>query len=341
MHLRPKRCIVTNYTTLKNARSTTKSPHLTTTELLKKFREFSSPLIGEGISIYTDDSKTENSPVRGATIYSPELGLALKHRLPADTSIFSAEAWAIYQAFILLESSQYEKATIFSDCRSILNALSSSQKNKSNGNYLIPLCRSKFHALTKSGFSIDLVWIPSHIGIPGNEKADQLAKQAAIHGRKPKFKIPYTDYCVFSARNLREKSQSLLKENFLTKGTLYHSLYDKDAFPSKTWFHNLSIPRDQIVLISRIKSNHYNLNSSLQRKNIVRSAACECGDPYQDINHIIFCCPLTRPYAQHLIYYLKRSNPLAPINIFPFLDSSTFKLCRLMSSFFKSCNMFI
>jgi len=169
-----------------------------------------------------------------------------------------------------LESSQFEKATIFSDCRSILDALSSCQKNKSNGNYLVPLCRSKFHALTKSGYSIDLAWIPSYIGIPGNERADQLAKQAAIHGRKPKFKIPYTDYCAFSARDLREKSHSLLKENFLSKGTLHHSLYFKDVYPSKTWFHNLFIPRGQIVLISRIRSNYYNLNSSLQRKNIVR-----------------------------------------------------------------------
>jgi len=61
----------------------------------KKFKEFSSPLIGEGISIYTDGSKTEDSPV-GAAVYSPELGLALKHKLSADASIFSAEAWAVY-----------------------------------------------------------------------------------------------------------------------------------------------------------------------------------------------------------------------------------------------------
>jgi len=64
---------------------------LSRTELLKKFLEFSSPLIEEGISIYTDGSKFEDSPVRAA-VYSLELGLALKHKLPADTSIFSAEA---------------------------------------------------------------------------------------------------------------------------------------------------------------------------------------------------------------------------------------------------------
>jgi len=76
--------------------------------ILKKFRDFSIPLVEDGISIYTDGSKTEDSPV-GAAIYSPELSLALKHKLPSDTSIFSAETWAIYQAFILVESSQFKK----------------------------------------------------------------------------------------------------------------------------------------------------------------------------------------------------------------------------------------
>jgi len=108
------------------------------------------------------------------------------------------------------------------------------KKNKSYTNYLIPLSRSKFQAFSNLGYSIKLAWIPFHVGIPGNEKADQMAKQAAINGRKPKFKIPYTDYCFFSSRDLREKSFSLLKENFLSKDKLYYSFYYKDAFPTKT-----------------------------------------------------------------------------------------------------------
>jgi len=321
--------------------STKNSPlkTLPNTEMLDEFKKFSSSLIKEGISIYTDGSKSEDSPV-GAAIHSPELGLALKHRLPADTSIFSAEAWAVYQALILVENSQSVNATIFSDSKSVLDALSSPHKNNNN-NYLIPLCRSKYHYLVNSGYLVNLAWVPAHVGIPGNEKADRLAKQAAIFGRKPKFKIPYTDYCVSSNRDLREKSFALLKESFLTKGKQFYSLYIGDSFPNKPWFHQLSIPRDQIVLISRIRSNHYNLNASLFRKNIVNSSACDCGDSYQDINHIIFYCSQTRQHNHHLIYYLKRLDPFAPINIFPFLRSPTYKLCRLMSSFFKSINISI
>jgi len=216
--------------------------------MLSKFKKFSSSLVREGISIYTDGSKSEDSPV-GAAVYSPKLGLALKHKLPADASIFSAEAWAVYQALILVESSQFDNATIFSDSKSVLDALSSPHRT-SNNNYLIPLCRSKFHYLVNTGYFINLAWVPSHIGIPGNKKADLLAKQAAIYGRKLKFKTPYTDYCVSSNRDLREKSSVLLKESFLTKRKQYYSLYVGGSFPSKPWFHHLSIPREQITLIS-------------------------------------------------------------------------------------------
>jgi len=140
--------------------------------VLRKFKDFSSPLIGENVSIYTDGSKSDDSPV-GAAIYSPELGIALKHRLPSDTSIFSVKAWAIYQALILVESSQHKKATIFSDSRSVLEALSSSHK-KSNANYLVPSCRSKYHSLSQMNYTINLAWIPCWN--PGQRKSGSLCE---------------------------------------------------------------------------------------------------------------------------------------------------------------------
>jgi len=54
---------------------------------------------------------------------------------------------------------------------------------------------------------------------------DTLAKQATVNGKKPKFKIPYTAYYVFSTRYLREKFSTFLKKDFLTKGKIYHSYF--------------------------------------------------------------------------------------------------------------------
>jgi len=46
------------------------------------------------------------------------------------------------------------------------------------------------------------------VGIVGNEMADAAAKRAAIHGHKPKFKVPFTDLYVFSKRYLKELGSS-------------------------------------------------------------------------------------------------------------------------------------
>jgi len=109
--------------------------------LRKKFQAFAAPLINDDILLYTDGSKREgDDSSAGAAVYSPELGLAITHKLPPETSIFSAEAWAVYQALILVESFPYSEAAIFSNSRSVLDALLSFSL-RSCSNYLIPLIR--------------------------------------------------------------------------------------------------------------------------------------------------------------------------------------------------------
>jgi len=194
-----------------------------------------------------------------AAVYSPDLALALKHKLPAETSIFSAEAWAIYQALILLESISHTAAAVFSDSRSVLDALSSFSF-KPCANYLIPLIRYKYHALIDRGISINFAWVPSHRDVLGNERVDSFAKQAALNGRKPKFRIPHTDLYSSCIRSMKTKNHAYLTSAFLTKGIFYYSNYFRTSPPLKPWFSRFPLSRDRVVAAGRIRSNHYNLN---------------------------------------------------------------------------------
>jgi len=58
---------------------------LTHPEVLKKFHEFLTSLIGTGISIYTDGSKGDVDSAVEAAVFSPELNLAIKYKLPLDS----------------------------------------------------------------------------------------------------------------------------------------------------------------------------------------------------------------------------------------------------------------
>jgi len=91
---------------------------------------------------------------------------------------------------------------------------------RSSANYIIPLIRSKFHHLRAKGLSIQLVWIPSHVGLPGNESADAAARRAALNGHKPKFKIPYTDMYPLAKRSMEtvfDPIDPILRKHFERK----------------------------------------------------------------------------------------------------------------------------
>ncbi|KYN29441.1 hypothetical protein ALC57_01108, partial [Trachymyrmex cornetzi] len=119
----------------------------------------------------------------------------------------------------------------------------------------------------------------------------------------------------------------------------YSFLYPPTLF--KPWYFKLSLSRSEIVLVNRLRSNHYNLNYSLHRKNMVDSPSCVCGDTRQDANYVIFHCPLTRDKSGPLIGFLRSTFPFNPLDIFPILNQPSRKLCRLLLSFFKAIKISI
>ena len=114
--------------------------------------------------IYTDGSKQEMKVGWAAVFQNQEL---LK-RLPN-----SAEVIAIDLAMNIIANHKSSKFIIYSDSKSVLQAL----QTKDSSTPLITRLLGKMNALSKNN-SIILTWIPSHIGIQGNERADRAAKKA-------------------------------------------------------------------------------------------------------------------------------------------------------------------
>jgi len=85
------------------------------------------------------------------------------------------------------------------------------------------------------------------------------------------------------------------------------------------------------------------LNYSLFKKYIVSSGSRQCGDPRQDVNHVIFRCALkcTRHKTKNLLTYLVQHNPSNFSDIFSHIKTPSHKLCRLLYAFFLSNNICI
>ena len=108
------------------------------------------------------------------------------------SSIFSAEAKAILLALDSIQEHNYQKSIIFSDSQSCLQAIQNLKVENTN----ILCAVQKYHALSEDGKEVILCWIPSHVGIKGNELADAAAK-AGLQLPITDSKIPHSDYKMY------------------------------------------------------------------------------------------------------------------------------------------------
>ncbi|KAL4091429.1 hypothetical protein QTP88_026121 [Uroleucon formosanum] len=120
--------------------------------------------------VYTDASKNKNGV--GFSVITDQNNHLFK--LPPSSSIFTAETHAIYQALLIITSSNSTNShIIISDSLSALNAIS----NPYPKNELIQHIQKLIYEIyTPTCF----MWVPSHIGISGNEKADTSAYEATL-----------------------------------------------------------------------------------------------------------------------------------------------------------------
>ena len=134
--------------------------------------------------IYTDGSKDNNRVGCSAIVNN----INIKQRLPSNASIFTAEVTAIDLALDAIAESDDDYFIIFSDSLSVLLSLN----NRKMDNPLILKLLLKIHHLSCAHKTIHLCWIPSHIGIRGNEAADMAAKESLDFNISPS-QVPYTD----------------------------------------------------------------------------------------------------------------------------------------------------
>ena len=158
--------------------------------------------------IYTDGSK-EDSKVVWAVISDNHSNM---QRIPDDSSIFTAEAKAVDLALDFISTCDANnKFIIFSDSLSVLKAINhTSSKNPQNQKLL-----EKCHELLAYIESV-LCWIPSHIGIQGNEMVDKQAK-TSLSLEPTSFKVPFSNFKPSINKYILEEWQTSWNNNIGNK----------------------------------------------------------------------------------------------------------------------------
>ena len=117
-------------------------------------------------------------------------GKRLASRLPNHSSIFSAEAIGIVLAMQRMKVLPGKKFIIFSDSKSCLQDL----QNLNLDHPVIGKILKEFAKSKELGYDIRFCWLPSHVGIEGNERADRSAKHGLSFDTQQKSRLPPSDF---------------------------------------------------------------------------------------------------------------------------------------------------
>ncbi len=206
----------------------------------------------------------------------------MSKRTSDHISVFTAELIAILLALQWIEVIQPTKAVICTDSLSALNSLSSG-KSLARQDMINEVMQSLFR-IRQYGLLVNFVWVPSHMGVKGNEEADHLGKQALNQSQIDiEVTLSKTEIKAIIAKEVQEIWQNEWKE-----GTKRRHLYciQEKVGSERERFGN----RKEDVLITRMRIGHCLLNQCLHRIGKHENGNCDKCGLTENVEHVLIKC---------------------------------------------------
>ena len=250
-----------------------------------KFNEYRETL-GSHDEVYTDGSKI-NEKVGAAAVINRHFQNGettcrhLSKRLPDNSTIFAAEATAITLALNYYRHMDpvHHDVVVYSDSMSCLQAI----ECEDTENPFICHIMNLLWLLSDKGTHVRFCWIPSHCGIEGNERVDQLAKETLDHDIDPVASIHYADLKPLVNTYIQQLVQ--VKWDVAVHGRdLY--LLKPTLGPPKKFKH---LTRAEEVVITRLRIGHTKATKSHILSRGPPSNCHHCGQTLT-VDHILLEC---------------------------------------------------
>ncbi|XP_038221608.1 uncharacterized protein LOC119839414, partial [Zerene cesonia] len=234
--------------------------------------------------IYTDGSKIEGRVGAALSVWEGEAETkAVKLALPTYCTVYQAELLALQRAVDMACKSGAAKVGVLSDSRSALEAVTLSSPH--------PLAVQTRAALRKAASQrreVSLFWIKAHAGLRGNERVDQLAKEAALGSkRKPDY-----DLCPvsFIKRILRQDTIGEWDRRYDVGGT---AGVTKLFFPSAAAAYKTVRKIDITHHTTQVLTGHGGFAFYLHRFKLKENPSCLCQPGVEEtIPHLLLECPI-------------------------------------------------
>ncbi|GJQ66528.1 hypothetical protein Trydic_g4514 [Trypoxylus dichotomus] len=235
-----------------------------------------------GIAIYTDGSKNDDGTGAAFVVYAGDEEIH-SERLKLDRVCdnYQAELVAINAAVKYVKVMQVERATLFTDSLSVLQALRGMRKPTELLLQTWKLIRE---------VNVELVWTRAHVGTQGNERADELAKEAAADADDGTLLA----YAFASEKTVKSAIAKESQREWQTRWeNAANGRWTKRFIGDANKFGKLGVALSYQA--TQLVTGHGNFGAYLHRIGRRDSADCECGGE-DTAGHVLFDCPYTEDW---------------------------------------------
>nr|XP_029707775.1 uncharacterized protein LOC115254425 [Aedes albopictus] len=231
--------------------------------------------------MYTDASKDGNTC--GIGIYDERTKRRYSYRLQRETSVTSAEVIAIHTALGIIDRNEGLNYVVLTDSKSSCQMMIGAQTE----NHRLDIIQDTLEKAKRWKASIQ--WVPSHVGLEGNEVADLLAKHGTgENAREIANKLSDKDASWKIKQIVKETSNNWYKTYAEEKGQKFYQL--QNTIESKPWFHGRNFDNRETRLLNRLMAGHDYSRYWLAKMKIVEDSYCEICDELETAEHSILHC---------------------------------------------------
>lgn len=248
------------------------------------------------LKIYTDGSKDQNKCT--AAIHIPEFKISKGYKLDNKSDNYEAELFAILKALIWIEDNEVNPSVIFTDSLSAIQAINS---RKSSPNIINEIYYTLYKIQNK-GIVTSIVWIPSHVGIKGNEEADKIARkyngEEILYKKETNKKELYKEIDKMAIEIWQDRWDNA------EKGKFYYQINNK--VKEKVDFHNQNRKKETTLSRFRYGKNWLNATKFIIGKSTTEN--CEVCLIKETTEHFLLECPKNIDLTLKLINTMLQEN---------------------------------
>ena len=256
---------------------------------------------GKSLSIYTDGSGIEGEI--GSAAVCPITQQTLSVHMGSDTlsTVYAAELQGISLALKIAQeyvdkNGERKEIAIYTDNQAAIWSIAKAEGR--SGAYILADIAQQVQELQNKGWSVTVRWIPAHVGIPGNEAADQAAKEATgwrEDGRSqqpadppPQLYPLRTTLRRWCKTQAERQGISTWREDKKGRTTYRHT----PTLTKKVLQLHERLSKRESALLVQLRTEMIGLNDFLFNRHVpnITSPRCSCGERRQTVAQVLLRC---------------------------------------------------